>query len=308
MIHLICTSCRSDLEVDDAFAGGVCRCKYCGTIQTVPAAPGLGGPAVDPRETLLDGNGGPGGSPDDSLQDLEAVVSSSGLSRRASRPKAKAKRQPEADVKPTPSRRGLVIGLAAGAAVLAAGVGASVLLRDEPAPTTRVMGLDVPGDGPVVLVLDHGRRTVEFGRPLETAVKRAVFALRERPMQLVLALGDEPGAAFPDGPTRAELYGTSRIDALLETAPAATGDLAAAVTLAVDEAGDDGHVLLVTGKGDQLAAATVLELTRLATGAGVPLHTVAVGGDATDGKLARLAADTGGRSVSVDSRQLKSLR
>jgi hypothetical protein len=37
MIHLTCTNCRAMLEIDDAFAGGVCRCQHCGTIQTVPA-------------------------------------------------------------------------------------------------------------------------------------------------------------------------------------------------------------------------------------------------------------------------------
>jgi hypothetical protein len=38
MISLTCTSCKKVLEIDDAFAGGVCRCQYCGTIQTVPSA------------------------------------------------------------------------------------------------------------------------------------------------------------------------------------------------------------------------------------------------------------------------------
>jgi hypothetical protein len=37
MILLTCTNCRARLEMDDAFAGGVCRCMYCGTIQTVPS-------------------------------------------------------------------------------------------------------------------------------------------------------------------------------------------------------------------------------------------------------------------------------
>jgi len=37
MISLTCTSCKRALEIDDAFAGGVCRCQFCGTIQTVPA-------------------------------------------------------------------------------------------------------------------------------------------------------------------------------------------------------------------------------------------------------------------------------
>jgi hypothetical protein len=37
MINLTCTSCKKLLQIDDAFAGGVCRCKFCGTIQTVPS-------------------------------------------------------------------------------------------------------------------------------------------------------------------------------------------------------------------------------------------------------------------------------
>jgi len=37
MIRLTCTHCKTLLTIDDAFAGGVCRCQYCGTIQTVPS-------------------------------------------------------------------------------------------------------------------------------------------------------------------------------------------------------------------------------------------------------------------------------
>src|ERR1700722_19303356 len=37
MIRITCTSCKNVLSIDDAFAGGVCRCQHCGTIQTVPA-------------------------------------------------------------------------------------------------------------------------------------------------------------------------------------------------------------------------------------------------------------------------------
>ena len=36
MIQLQCTNCNTVLSIDDAFAGGVCRCQHCGTIQTVP--------------------------------------------------------------------------------------------------------------------------------------------------------------------------------------------------------------------------------------------------------------------------------
>src|SRR3954464_7782604 len=37
MISLTCTNCQTTLSIDDAFAGGVCRCQHCGTIQTVPS-------------------------------------------------------------------------------------------------------------------------------------------------------------------------------------------------------------------------------------------------------------------------------
>jgi hypothetical protein len=37
MISLPCTHCQRVLTIDEAFAGGVCRCQHCGTIQTVPA-------------------------------------------------------------------------------------------------------------------------------------------------------------------------------------------------------------------------------------------------------------------------------
>jgi hypothetical protein len=37
MISLSCTHCQRVLTIDEAFAGGVCRCQHCGTIQTVPS-------------------------------------------------------------------------------------------------------------------------------------------------------------------------------------------------------------------------------------------------------------------------------
>lgn len=37
MIRLSCTNCKTVLTIDDGFAGGVCRCQRCGTIQTVPS-------------------------------------------------------------------------------------------------------------------------------------------------------------------------------------------------------------------------------------------------------------------------------
>ena len=37
MIQLNCIKCGAGLSIDDAFAGGVCRCQHCGAIQKVPS-------------------------------------------------------------------------------------------------------------------------------------------------------------------------------------------------------------------------------------------------------------------------------
>ncbi len=57
-IELECPSCSTMLELDQGFAGGVCRCFNCGTLMTVPANPG-----VEKAESLSrpDAPGAPGG-------------------------------------------------------------------------------------------------------------------------------------------------------------------------------------------------------------------------------------------------------
>src|SRR3954470_7343525 len=91
MISLTCTKCKTTLEMDDAFAGGVCRCQHCGTIQTVPSRlKGTGRPSspnATGQKALYAGAGNTSGGmnggalPSSGLDDLAtAVASSSGLS------------------------------------------------------------------------------------------------------------------------------------------------------------------------------------------------------------------------------------
>lgn len=97
MIQINCTNCKALLQIDDAFAGGVCRCRYCGTIQTVPKhlkdANGDGASVAaaasasvssgktaktlyqKKRSAVLD----PGGGSGSGLDDLAGIVASSGL-------------------------------------------------------------------------------------------------------------------------------------------------------------------------------------------------------------------------------------
>ena len=99
MISLTCTSCKRVLEIDDAFAGGVCRCQFCGTIRTVPAGlkqgsrPGAPVSGATEAKTLYQKKGraasGSQPGPGSGLDDLaDAVASSSGLARGALRARA----------------------------------------------------------------------------------------------------------------------------------------------------------------------------------------------------------------------------
>src|SRR5258708_5542922 len=90
MIAITCTNCHANLSIDDAFAGGVCRCQYCGTIQTVPAKSRAGAADPSPKaaapppasKALYQNQARARGSigPATGLDDLASAVVSSGLS------------------------------------------------------------------------------------------------------------------------------------------------------------------------------------------------------------------------------------
>lgn len=84
MIRLKCKSCGTVLELDDAFAGGTCRCSHCGTIQTVPKpaprpVPSTTKPVPKPVPTARGRVGTAGAKPTSGLEELAEVVTSSGL-------------------------------------------------------------------------------------------------------------------------------------------------------------------------------------------------------------------------------------
>jgi hypothetical protein len=153
MISLTCTHCQTVLSIDDAFAGGVCRCQHCGTIQTVPshlkngAAVKSGAQAVGAAPKALyqsrrttgttradeSGTGGGTGSGTGSgtgLEDLADVVASSGLGGSglsSMRPRKRQQRQATDSSTvappPAPSKTPLLL---AGGAVAAAAIGIAI--------------------------------------------------------------------------------------------------------------------------------------------------------------------------------------
>lgn len=62
-IDLECPGCRTNLELDAGFAGGVCRCFKCGTLMTVPADPKRERAEKLSRPSRPDAPGGSSGRP-----------------------------------------------------------------------------------------------------------------------------------------------------------------------------------------------------------------------------------------------------
>jgi len=167
MISIACTNCKQVLTIDDAFAGGVCRCQHCGTIQTVPAKlkPGdtiahetLTGTALGGSRIMPARKGGDIGM-SSGLDELADVVASSGLagsglsSRRLHRPAGTNGTGSPAANAPGPAKSKLVPMLAVTAAALVALVLVVVILagrsRDSGARSTTPTdaGTFATGDG-----------------------------------------------------------------------------------------------------------------------------------------------------------------
>jgi hypothetical protein len=141
MIEINCTNCKSLLQIDDAFAGGVCRCRHCGTIQTVPkrlkttASVGVGetSPTEAPGSKSLSAKrpfpeaAGSGTG----LDDLAGIVASSGLT--SSRLQKKPTPAPQKTPATTWDRKIVAIVASAGAVILILlGVIIFLAVRDHP--------------------------------------------------------------------------------------------------------------------------------------------------------------------------------
>jgi hypothetical protein len=202
MIQINCNNCKALLQIDDAFAGGVCRCRYCGTIQTVPkhlkqsangeqatvsASSNSGsGKAKTLYRKKNSGRGEALGGSGSGLDELANIVASSGL---ASQRLTKPAQQPEAPEGPRGiDRKTMMIVAGAGAIILvlliviivmatggnagnAAGNNNNLGVNNLPGgvgPDPVVAGPAFLGQklefGSVVFVLDRGQGTLEEGR------------------------------------------------------------------------------------------------------------------------------------------------
>lgn len=333
MITLTCTKCRATLTIDDAFAGGVCRCQHCGTIQTVPrirdaSAPSSGAVAQAAHgsaRTLYQGKRSSTQAPTGSgLDELGEIIASSGLSssrlrQPPSRPVASARPQ-NARPKVSPILAG---GIAAALVVLlavtllllrpdAATVGERSSSSDstatEPmaaAPTgPHFVGMPIEGQT-IIYVLDRGSATADAFGYLKDATFRSLETLGpDRAFQVVF-WDNGSIAAYPlttPLPATPSNIAAAR-KRLAEVFPGGHTDAQPALVQAMRAKPTD--IIIGTAKGWDLDETFVQMIRNVTAGSSVRIHTVAIGGKDVAGPLEAVAREFGGQFRAVTTPELR---
>jgi hypothetical protein len=341
MIRITCTHCRQLLTIDDGFAGGVCRCQHCGTIQTVPAAAGKSQDrgAAPTAKTLyraearkIEGHSVELPTPDtSSLDQLADIVSSSGLahSARTARPTSGGGNGMSIEAKEPPRRLAPVNILAAVAVLVLVGAVAIFLMWHgqaapnpssappatsvtESAPTgPSFCGMSIDAQDIVVYLLDNGGSAGDTLQAMTTDCMQSIKSLGpERRFKVIFWRDDGP--VYPrDGTSRAipdEIANcqTALQDAFAQGSAVADGAMKEAVATRPDA------IVLVTAKADQLPDDFADAMISLRGDSSAKIYTVGINGDSsTDpskpGVLARLAAQSGGRFLNISSADLNRL-
>lgn len=311
MISLTCANCQATLDVDDAFAGGVCRCQHCGTIQTVPRAGAsqktLYKQKVRP-ESIASGAG-------TGLDDLANIVTSSGLnSGRLRRPREESGKK----------KLGLLLGVA-GAVIALLLIVVLILVNkksDTPAPipqqgtstpTTPVKAvepnfLNVPiTENTVIYVLDRGDSSKEIFDPLKNAAFASIATLGPNRRFQIIFWNNGEDFSFPLGqPIAASPENLSAARKSLEDV-IAFGKTTAKSAVEKATLNNAQVVFLVTAKAWGLEDSFADEVL-LARGTGkYKIHTLAIGDAGTGASLKTIAEKTGGQYQVLDKAALKEL-
>lgn len=314
MIRLTCANCQAQLEVDDAFAGGVCRCKHCGAIQTVPRA-GRGGAGKtlagqaaggDEPKTLYQVKSRAGlASTPSGLEELAEAVHGSGLvgSGLLNRPTPRA---PQAAPRPKKSKTGLIVGGIVLALLVALGIYVATQRTASPETGTGTGPTAAPADArpsfagvelagkKVVYVLDRGDATSGFFPALRDLTVNSVRSLGpDRLFQVVLwdnGSVDAYPALTPGYASNAEADKLARWFDSVNSG--GSTDAAPALKLAL--AGRPDVAILATGKSLQLDAGFPDAVTT-ARPPQTKIHAFTLGESAPDDPLRQVAAKSGGQ-------------
>ena len=329
MISITCTNCQTALSIDDAFAGGVCRCQHCGTIQTVPSkkkdgpggtAAGLGvkTPKTLYQKRVRDASVGTG------LDELAEVVTSSGLagsglSSRSPRPAGSV----AAPVQK--SNMTMILGVAAIVVIALLIVILIVVTRRDPAATmagqpTGTGGAKTGAVTPaasnpsfcgvqlehpsIIYLLDRGSSTqAPFGSLKEATLKSIATLGPERRFQILFwDNGQDPGA-FPPLLSYANPGNLETVRRQTDEVYA-FGATDAAPALAKAIAQRPAAIIIATGKGADLDDAFVQMVKDTKKDLSVVIHTFAIGSGGPSAALKAVAEMTGGEYRELSEAEL----
>ena len=226
MISITCSNCKTDLSIDDAFAGGVCRCQHCGTIQTVPSASRRPASAPQPvakpaPKVLHQARARGSGTPGTGLDELADAVASSGLggSGLASGRHARPAPRTTTTAEPASDRRNAVpiVPIVGGAVVVLIAIIIAlvwIFTHGNGAPHATSGGGSSGGDtisGPtfcgasidassVVFLLDRGDSIADQFDALKASAYTALEQLGpDRQFQIIMWDNDSGSTEFPQG-------------------------------------------------------------------------------------------------------------
>lgn len=331
MINITCTSCKKVLSIDDAFAGAVCRCQFCGTIQTVPAkgsAQKAAAGAAKGSKTLFENKArsagtGAGVGSGSGLDDLADVVQSSGLSD------SRLRKQP-ASPPPAPNNLMPLLGIAAAVIILLLIIVLVLMFRspanatfgsapqvnpaisgqpsatpNAPAPTPSFCGVPID-QSVVVYVIDNGSSSAEVLDAVKSALFKSLESLgSDRRFQVLFWNPDSN--SYPSAQQTAfavkELIQNARAKLQDVTAAGSTDPLASLQKAFAD---DPGQIMLVTAKASDLDDSLAGQVLKLRGSSKAKIDCFAINGVANDKVLARIASATGGQFVPLPENQLKS--
>jgi hypothetical protein len=332
MITITCTNCQTSLTMDEAFAGGVCRCQHCGTIQTVPktAKHGASAGSVAGSKTLWKQKTASDTSAGTGLDELADIVASSGLAGSGLQSGGLRKRPTTATAPPPAANKKMVpiLAGAGGAIAVVLILGIWFLIKgDNPAGekiengpglvnTGQSVAVAGPSFGPVKLkaantvayVIDRGGGSSNVFGDLRTLTIKSISSLgSDRKFQIVFWEIKNEVYAYPEsGATTAGESSINEATRKINDDVYAFGYSRVGPALKKAAASNPDAIIIATGKGGDLTEEFTKDV-RDNRPKGVKIHTLNLGsGEAP--LLKAIAAETGGEYHVISEADLRNLK
>jgi hypothetical protein len=316
MISLVCSNCQSSFEIDDGFAGGVCRCAACGTIQTVPTKEQIARGEADGASNVIFKRPDASNDTSRTLEQLSDAVTGSGLAgsglhhRAGARPArgASADAAKSNDAASKAKWAFVAAGVCAAVAAIAlvyamtrSGSGTTKAPVVDPAvdlgktPSTqnpRFAEIELPGSSTVIFLVDRGDATRNMLTDIRRLILRdlATLGATRRYQVIFWAQGDDV-LAIPDSPLTASQINIDQLSTQWSDIPQGRStQIGSSLSRALASSPSD--VVVITGKGWQLDDAFADEVLGLRKQSSVRIHSVSIGDDSAP--LRKIAETTGG--------------